>query len=143
MILGIDGAEADLDRELGAITVKPIQLQARTHASDLRLREIVGPVPHVAPTEAPWDERLERLAENVFAAVSEKLFRLRVDDDDRPSSVRDDNGVGCSFQKASVGGVNHSSTPRVMRARILRDGGNVIEFMKMVSRTLSRSIASG
>src|SRR5207247_1728506 len=38
-LLGLERAQADLDRELGAVLSRPIELQARSHGADLRFRE--------------------------------------------------------------------------------------------------------
>ena len=55
----LDRAEADRDRELGAILAPPEQLQPGTHGPRMRVGHVGGPMARVRATEALGEEEVD------------------------------------------------------------------------------------
>ena len=89
--LRLQGAEADLDGELGPVLALAVQLHPRAHAAHPRVGEEVVPVPGVLRAEAY--EHLDFAAEHLVALVAEDLLRLLVDQLDAAVSVHNDHRV--------------------------------------------------
>src|SRR5205807_6274637 len=75
-------AQADLDRDLGAVLAAARQLQAAAHRPDARGGEVAVALAGVGVAEAFGDEDLDGLAEQLLAAVAEEDLGLVVDQDD-------------------------------------------------------------
>jgi hypothetical protein len=93
-LLGLERAQADLDRELAAVTAEPEELQARAHAARVGRSRVPASVDLVLTAVARGDELLDRLPDELAARVAEERFGLRVDDRDAAALVHDDDGVG-------------------------------------------------
>ena len=70
-ILGFQGAETDLHRELDAILAPAVKLQTRAHRAGARLRKIVRPMSDVAGTITLRQQHLDGLATQCDAFVTE------------------------------------------------------------------------
>ena len=95
----LDAGEADLDRELGAVLAHREQLDAGAHRPGSRLGEVVGPMLWVGLAEAPWDEQLDQLADQLLPPVAEELLGLAVDEDDLAVAIDPHDRVGHQLQE--------------------------------------------
>ena len=92
-------AQADLDRELGAVLAQPEQLEPDAHRARARLTEVAGAVPGMSPAKALRDEQLDPLADQLVSCVAEEPLRLGVDQDDAAVPVDDDHRVGRGLEQ--------------------------------------------
>ncbi len=90
----LQGAQADLHGELGAVPAQAEELQAGAHEAHLGVGEVAGAVTRVPAAEARGDEHLHRLPEQLAAAVAEEALGLGVDEHDAPLAVDDHHRVG-------------------------------------------------
>jgi hypothetical protein len=100
-LLRIDRTEADLDGEFVTVLVQCKQIEPRTHRTHVRLREVLIAVHGMPPTESLGDKQVDRLAENLFPAVPEQSFGLRVDQDYGASLIDDDHGIRKRIEEAA------------------------------------------
>jgi len=98
--LGRQRAQRDLDRELRAVRAEPAQVEVGSHRACVGVRPVAVAMPRVAPAQALGHERLDRLADEVGAGVSEEQLGLRVDEDYAAALVDDDHAVRGGFQQA-------------------------------------------
>ena len=102
-------AQADLNRELGAVSPSAPQAQARPHRSDGGLTFIPGAVGEMGLLQVVRDEDFRTLADELVAAVAEQLLDLRIGHDDRAVRPDDEHAVGRGVQKSSKGSVGEQS----------------------------------
>jgi hypothetical protein len=104
-LVGVQGSETDLDRELGAIAAAPGHRHVRPYSQDLRPGQIVVTVLDVPLAQLlrdeKRDEQLDRLAEEFVAGISEKLFSLLIDQRDAAVGIHDDHCVRRGQDKAA------------------------------------------
>jgi hypothetical protein len=84
-VVGLQRAEADLHRELGAPLLAPEELQARAHrprgrVAHVALHELAG-----LAAQALGDELGDALPDDLAAAIAEQQLRLRVDERNVPA----------------------------------------------------------
>src|SRR5258706_6220769 len=96
----LERAQADLDGELGAVPAEAEQLEARSHAADLRVRDVAGAMRGMPGAEALGDEDLNRQPPQIGEGVAEQLLRLSVDDHDASFRVGDDHRVRRRLEQA-------------------------------------------
>src|SRR5438552_2145856 len=99
--LGLEGTQADLDRELGAVRTQPIELEVRTHGTDSRIGEVARTVRGMPATETLGDENLDRPAHQLGSWMAEQLLRLRVDENDVAVPVDDHDSVGGCLEESA------------------------------------------
>ena len=97
-------AEADLDRELGAILAPACEIQADSHRADARLGEVPRSMCDMTAPDPFRQEDLERLAEQRAARVAEHPLGGRVDQRDAAGRVDQDDALGGGFENR-LGGV--------------------------------------
>jgi hypothetical protein len=98
-LIGLEGRQADLDRELAAVATTPAQLEPRAHrARPGRRREGVA-VSAVPLAEPVGQQDLDPLPEQLGARVPEHGLGERVDQDDGAGAVDDHDGVGCRLEE--------------------------------------------
>ena len=85
----LEGAEADLDRELGAVLPQGEKSERRAHPPRLRILEIGRPMLHVASPEALREEHLDVLPDELSGAVAEQALGLPIDEPDPTGLVGD------------------------------------------------------
>ncbi len=100
-VRGLQGAEADLDGELGAVLAQSVQLQSGSHGADLLVVGVAVAVVGVMAAEAAGYEEFDGVAEEFFAPVAEKGLGLGVDEPDDSGVVDDDHGVRCRLQQTA------------------------------------------
>ena len=81
-LVGLDGVEADLDRDLGSVLAQAEEVTPDAHRSGLGIAEEVGPEAGVLAAELRRDQHLDALVQQLAAAVPEQLLGLGVDEDD-------------------------------------------------------------
>src|SRR5258708_5078584 len=74
--LGLQGAQADLYRELASVLLQTVQLQTSSHVAHSWVGEITRTVGRVLPTEALGHQHLDRTAEQLLALVAEEFLLL-------------------------------------------------------------------
>src|SRR5439155_214032 len=70
-LFGLQRAETDLDRELAAVLPEAVKSEALSHGPQAGLGEEAGAMAGVLPAEAGGNEDLDRLADDLVAAISE------------------------------------------------------------------------
>src|SRR4029453_4740026 len=80
--LGLERAQADLDRELRSVLPPAKQLQAGAHRPDACRREVAAAMTEVGLSEALGHEDLDQPAEELCPWVPEQPLSLRVDEAD-------------------------------------------------------------
>jgi len=97
--LGLQRAQADLDRELAAVLAQAVQLQPCPHGAGAWFGKKIAPVVGVPGAEALGHQQLDGLPQQLVAAPAEQFDRLGVDKDDAPLAVDDDHGVRRGLQQ--------------------------------------------
>ena len=97
--LGLEGAEADLDGELGAVLAEGEQCDPGSHGPDAGGGEVAGPVPGVLAAKPLGDQHLDGLPEKFGPVVPEDPLGLGVDELDPAIRPDDDHGVRGRLQQ--------------------------------------------
>ena len=100
-----DAGEADLDRELGAVAAKRIELGSDAHRTGPWLLEVVLAVIGVGVAKTLRHEHLDHLSEQIVPAVAEKRLGLAVDQDDLAIVGNPDDRVGNGLKQLLKGGI--------------------------------------
>ncbi len=87
-------AQADLDRELGAVGASAEQHESRTHRSQSRLGAVSRPVGAVHLTEVVGEQVVDRPPEQVTTGVAEEIVELAVAEQDPAVLVGHQQAVG-------------------------------------------------
>ena len=98
-VLGLERAQADLHRELGAIPAQAEELDARAHAAHPGIAEVARAVAGVPAAETLGDQHLDRPAEQLAPRIPEQPLGLGVHQDDLALAIDDDHGVRCGLQQ--------------------------------------------
>ena len=98
--LGLDGAQADLHRDLAPILFPGRELEAGGHGPGPGVGEIRRPVAGVGDPALVGHEDLDRRPEQLVAQVPEEPLGLRVDEADHALPVDADDRVGGRLQQA-------------------------------------------
>ena len=91
-------AQADLDRELGAVLAPSGQLETQTHGPDPRPGEVLGPFANVCAARPFRQQDLDRLAKQLVARVAEHFLGLRVDQQNTALAIDPDDALRSGFQ---------------------------------------------
>jgi hypothetical protein len=92
-LVGLERAEADLDRELAPIPPKSVELELCTHRTDARRREVPRPVRGMTGTEPLRHQHLLGLADQLFGVVAEQILGARVHELDRTVGIDDHHRI--------------------------------------------------
>src|SRR6266850_622299 len=92
--LGLEGAQADFDRELRAVLAPAVELKAHAHRSDTRIGKEAVPMSRMPLPIAFRQQHLDFLTEKLLARIAKQLLRLRVDQNDPAVPIDDDHRVG-------------------------------------------------
>ena len=98
-LVGLERAEADLDRELAAVLVAAEELQARAHGAGRRVAQIALHVMAVMAAEASRDQLGDAEADDLLALIAEQPLGLRVDERDVTVPVDDHHRVRRGLQQ--------------------------------------------
>jgi hypothetical protein len=98
-LLGLQRAEADLDRELTPVLPQPVQVDPGPHRPDPRRPEEVLAEARVVAPESLRHKDLDQLSEQFVPGVPEQPLSQRVDQDDFAGLVDDHHGVRRRFQQ--------------------------------------------
>src|SRR5258705_523878 len=98
-LLGLQRAEADLDRKFGSVLALPEKLDADTHRSHLRRSKELIAVRWVLRTEARRQEQLDLLTKHLGPRVAKELLGLRIDEHDIAGLVHDDDRIWSCFEQ--------------------------------------------
>ena len=100
--LGMDRIETHLQRELGAVLAYAEQLPAQSHAAT-RGAATLGPEPFAATAvlraQARRHQHVDRLADQLVAAIAEHLLGLGIDDRYLPAAVHHDDAAGVGINR--------------------------------------------
>jgi hypothetical protein len=66
-----DGAQADLDRELGTVAALCEEFQARSHRTNAYVTDVVLSVSEVPQSEPFWHQQLDSLANDLVVPIAE------------------------------------------------------------------------
>ncbi len=99
--LGFQGAQADLDLELGAVFALAEQFKPGTHGACRRFSEETCSMSGVGAAEALGNEYFDRLPEEFLACVTEQFNGLGIDENDPATLVDDHEGVGSGFEQSA------------------------------------------
>ena len=99
-LVGFDGAQRDVDRELSPVLPSPGELEIRAHRARARIAEVGRAVGGVTLSEALRKQDLHRLAHDLVAVVAEQPFRLAVHEHDRSAVVDDHHAVRCRLEQS-------------------------------------------
>ena len=91
--LGLERAEADLDRKLGAVLAQSVEVMARTHRARLRIAHVVLLVLAMMLAEAVRDQVGDGLADQLLALVAEEVLGLGIDERDVAVPIDDHHRV--------------------------------------------------
>ena len=87
-------AEADLYRELRAVLAACEELESGAHGANVRVAKEIRAMTNMLLTKALRDKDVDPMAQQFFAAIAKQVFCLDVNEDDVPSLIDDDHGVG-------------------------------------------------
>src|SRR5207249_9956928 len=94
-------AEADLDGEFAAVLAQAVQLHGCSHGPLLRVAEESAAMPAVTAAKTLRHEHLERVGQQLFATVPEKLLGLAIDQNYPPVPIDHDDGVRGAFEQCA------------------------------------------
>ncbi len=94
---GLDGVQADLDGNLGAVLVQTEQIAARTHGTRLWSDKEARHVRRMVMPETGGHQQLELLTYQLGTGVAEQRLGIAIDQCDAPIGVRHDDGAGDSL----------------------------------------------
>lgn len=94
----LDGAEGDVDGELGAVPPAAGQLEAGAHGAGPGVGQVAVPVSHVGGPEAVGKQDLDGLADQLLPVVAEEALGLAVDQHQAPGGIGDHRRVGRRVQ---------------------------------------------
>ena len=92
--LGVDRAQADLDRELLAAGAHAVQLAALAHRPHARRTEEAEPMAQVHMLQPLRQQQLDGCADHRRRLVAEQAARLRVEQHDATGAIDDHDGIG-------------------------------------------------
>jgi hypothetical protein len=92
-VIGPDGAERNLDRELGAIASTTQQFQVAAHGPCRRIGSIPGPVGGVLSPQTGRHQRFDGAAQQITSVVAEYRLDPAVDQHDGSDLVDHDDAV--------------------------------------------------
>ena len=98
-VIGLDRAQANLDREFAAVFAQAIELQAHAHRTHLGVGEVLAALLRMLAAKARRHQHLDRVAEQLGAGVTEELFGLRVDQHHAAVVADQDHRVGRGFEQ--------------------------------------------
>ena len=131
-VLGLDRAQRDRGRDLGAVLVAGVKVTLDTHRPDRRISREPGPVSDMSATLGVGDEQLHRLAQQLAACVPQQTLGLNVDGLDRTALIGDNHRVGRGLQQlactllgspsgrlgaAKLRSIHRDTSPRRRRSR--------------------------
>jgi hypothetical protein len=93
-VAGVDRAQADLDRELGAVAAATVQVEGDAHRPDLRGLHVLLAVADVGGAQGRGHQHLDRLTDELVAGVAEQALGLQVGVGDRAVLQDRDGRVG-------------------------------------------------
>ncbi len=99
--VAFEGAQADLDGKLLPVLAASKERQPNSHGARAGKREkslAISDVPFPIPL---GHQELDALSEQFLAAIAEELFRLAVDQHDRPVAVNHHQGVRSQLHQAA------------------------------------------
>ena len=92
-------AEHDVHREFRAILASTMEFETHAHRAHARPNAEILSVGRVQRSKAFGNQRLDRQSQHFCARVSEHSFRLRIEFNDSPISIRDNNAIGRKFKE--------------------------------------------
>ena len=101
-------AEHDVHREFRAIFASTMEFETHAHRADARLNAEILSVGRVQRSKAFGNQRLDRQSQQFCARVSENSFRLRIEFNDSPVSIGDNNAIGANSKSFSANACEES-----------------------------------
>ena len=100
-VLGLEGGQGDLRRELRAVLATTDQLHAGAHRPRERIADVPRPVARVHRLDAVGDEHLDQAPDQLLTRIPEELLGLPVDEHDLSARVDAEDGVGRGLEQAA------------------------------------------
>src|SRR6266480_8033767 len=97
-LVGLEWAEANLDRKLLPILAGAKQVETGTHFTAAGIFEKVASIAGILAMKRFGHEDLNLFSEQLLALIAEDFFGLRIYQHDRTFAIDDDNGIGSGFE---------------------------------------------
>ena len=98
-VIGLDGAQADLDREFALVLAQAVEFQAGAHRAHLGVGEVLAALLRMFATKTRRHQHIHRVAQQLGAGVAEELLGLCVDQHDAPVLACQHHRVGRGFEQ--------------------------------------------
>ncbi len=116
-VVGLERAQADLDRELRAVLAAAVQLEPGSHRPHSRVREEAAPMGPVTAALPIGHQQLDALTDELGTWVAEETLGLNVDQLDRAVGVDDHHRVRGRLEQRAKPGVGALAIADVAHGR--------------------------
>jgi len=98
----LQGAQADIRRELLPVFPQAVDLEVRSHGADPGISKEILDIQVVISSEPGWDEDIKLAAHNFIVAVAEDFLKLGIDQGNRTIRTDKKHGIRGGVKKVFI-----------------------------------------